>query len=267
MPEGTKPYICPEEGCGKSFRTGSKLRTHSKVHDQNRYVCMHPSHLAACHQSELRHDTGEKATSGTAEDYEEDEEAESSQQTFPRFATWSALQEHNKLEHPPTCPHPECDGRIFKSNKKLRKHCIKVHLETIGHTEDEGDTGTADETDHHDGGDAEKIQDLELGGIEFASIESGRSIAQEESHCVSQQEVEAQTPFAASFGEKESASYSSSFGGRERKRKAGPSPTPRIIPMQSIPFEAFDGSGDYSCDANDTGVDAAQRQDKRVRFV
>lgn len=32
-PKGTLPFICTHHDCNKSFSTGSKLRSHSKVHD------------------------------------------------------------------------------------------------------------------------------------------------------------------------------------------------------------------------------------------
>ena len=46
----------------------------------------------------------------------------------PRFDTWSALQEHNKTEHPPTCLHPGC-GRVYRTNKGLKRHILKRHID------------------------------------------------------------------------------------------------------------------------------------------
>ncbi|KAK4686307.1 hypothetical protein P7C73_g3818, partial [Tremellales sp. Uapishka_1] len=47
---------------------------------------------------------------------------------MPTFPVWSALQQHIHDEHPPTCPHTECNGRAFKSSQRLRDH-LKVHAE------------------------------------------------------------------------------------------------------------------------------------------
>jgi hypothetical protein len=42
------------------------------------------------------------------------------------FPNWTALQDHNREHHPPTCPHSECEGRIILSHKGLKGH-LKVH--------------------------------------------------------------------------------------------------------------------------------------------
>lgn len=47
---------------------------------------------------------------------------------FPNFPTWTALQAHMHEVHAPTCPHPECHGRTFKSAQRLKDH-LKVHGE------------------------------------------------------------------------------------------------------------------------------------------
>lgn len=31
---GEKPYVCPEEGCGKKFRQGSLLSIHKRIHQE-----------------------------------------------------------------------------------------------------------------------------------------------------------------------------------------------------------------------------------------
>ncbi|WWC64853.1 uncharacterized protein I303_107467 [Kwoniella dejecticola CBS 10117] len=92
MPEGTKLFQCPHEGCDKSFNMKAHLRAHEKTHDANRYTCSHPSH-------------------GT---------------DFPSFPVWSALQTHIQQAHPPICPHAECNGRAFKNAQRLKDH-LKVH--------------------------------------------------------------------------------------------------------------------------------------------
>ncbi|KAF7321425.1 Transcription factor iiia [Mycena kentingensis (nom. inval.)] len=93
---GTKPYQCLHPGCTKSFSTNQHLRTHAKVHDDKRYTCSNPACLV----------------NGTL--------------TF--FPTWTALQHHNRTVHPPTCPHPSCNGKTFTSHKGLRGH-LKLHEE------------------------------------------------------------------------------------------------------------------------------------------
>ncbi|KAK7057485.1 hypothetical protein R3P38DRAFT_2841252 [Favolaschia claudopus] len=93
---GTKPYQCPREGCTKSFATNQHLRTHSKIHNENRYTCSNPTCLAA------------------------------SGDTIKFYPTWTALQHHNRTEHPPTCTHPSCNNRVFSAQKGLRAH-QKIH--------------------------------------------------------------------------------------------------------------------------------------------
>ncbi|OWZ52983.1 transcription factor iiia [Cryptococcus neoformans 125.91] len=94
MPPGTKPFICTHEGCSASFATKTHLKNHEKTHDERRYICSH-------------HDHGED---------------------FPAFSKWTELQKHISTEHAPTCPHPECNGRIFKNNQRLRDH-LRVHAD------------------------------------------------------------------------------------------------------------------------------------------
>ncbi|KAK8853452.1 hypothetical protein IAR55_004159 [Kwoniella newhampshirensis] len=94
LPEGSKPWPCTHEGCGASFSMKAHLKAHQKTHDPTRYTCSHPSH-----GSEL-----------------------------PSFPVWSALQTHMHQAHPPTCPHQDCHGRVFKTQQRLRDH-LKVHAE------------------------------------------------------------------------------------------------------------------------------------------
>ncbi|GMK55799.1 hypothetical protein CspeluHIS016_0208550 [Cutaneotrichosporon spelunceum] len=94
MPAGSKPWACTHEGCGRSFVTKQKLRTHDKTHDPTRYMCSHPIHGL----------------------------------NMPSFPVWSALQAHIRDAHPPTCPHAECEGRAFKNAGRLREH-LRVHAE------------------------------------------------------------------------------------------------------------------------------------------
>ncbi|KAF7362145.1 hypothetical protein MVEN_00560500 [Mycena venus] len=101
---GTKPYQCEHEGCTQSFTTNQHLRTHSKVHNEKRYACSHPTCLAA------------------------------SGDTITFYPTWTALQHHNRTEHPPTCLHPSCNDRTFSSQKGLRAH-QKIHEQQAAQAE------------------------------------------------------------------------------------------------------------------------------------
>lgn len=38
------------------------------------------------------------------------------------YPTWTALQHHTRMAHPPTCTDPSCNGRVFASQKGLRLH-------------------------------------------------------------------------------------------------------------------------------------------------
>ncbi|KAI0094720.1 hypothetical protein BDY19DRAFT_872574, partial [Irpex rosettiformis] len=96
FPPGTKPYRCTHTGCDKSFSTNQHLRTHSRTHDEKRYTCVHTTCLAL----------------------------QAPNTTF--YPTWTALQHHIRTAHPPTCPHPECDGKTFTAQKGLRAH-LKIH--------------------------------------------------------------------------------------------------------------------------------------------
>ncbi|KIJ58546.1 hypothetical protein HYDPIDRAFT_87559 [Hydnomerulius pinastri MD-312] len=95
-PPGTKPYICSHPGCTKSFATNQKLRGHLKTHDDKRYTCSHLNCLPSADKDPIY------------------------------FATWTALQAHMRTDHPPTCTHPSCNGRIFASQSGLRAH-QKLH--------------------------------------------------------------------------------------------------------------------------------------------
>jgi len=150
MPEGANPFPCTHAGCGKSFKTGSKLRSHAKVHDETRYICMHASHRLA---------SAEGSPPGQA----------------PKFPTWSALQAHNKLAHPPACPHPECDGKVFKNTKALKKHRIAKHLQgvTQSFAYEEEDGEESDEwpgNDSHFYAEEEEDEDEEEEQEEFEEV-------------------------------------------------------------------------------------------------
>ncbi|KAM0786429.1 hypothetical protein ACM66B_001893 [Microbotryomycetes sp. NB124-2] len=93
---GTLPFKCEHDGCDRSFKQLTHLKTHLKTHNLDRYLCAHPN----CLDKPL---------------------------DARRFGTWSALQKHTKDDHPPTCPHEECQGKTFTTSRGLRKHLQGVH--------------------------------------------------------------------------------------------------------------------------------------------
>ncbi|KAJ3569593.1 hypothetical protein NP233_g4941 [Leucocoprinus birnbaumii] len=115
-PPGTKPYQCEQPECSKSFSTNQQLKAHAKTHDDKRYTCIHIQCLA---------------TSGETPTY---------------FPNWSALQNHIRNAHPPTCTHEACAGRTFTTQKGLRAH-MKLH-EQRDMMEILEDDSADDEADH-----------------------------------------------------------------------------------------------------------------------
>ncbi|KXN87363.1 Transcription factor IIIA [Leucoagaricus sp. SymC.cos] len=95
-PPGTKPYRCEHPQCTKSFSTNQQLKAHSKTHDEKRYTCVHIQCINKLNDNPAY------------------------------FPTWSALQNHIRSVHPPTCPHVSCSGRTFTTQKGLRAH-MKLH--------------------------------------------------------------------------------------------------------------------------------------------
>ena len=72
----------------------------------NRYACVHPS----CIQSTSSSD-GAVPVPGDSLRY---------------FSTWTELQRHVRIAHPPICPHTECKGRTFTNNTNLKAH-LRLH--------------------------------------------------------------------------------------------------------------------------------------------
>jgi hypothetical protein len=46
------------------------------------------------------------------------------------YPNWTSLQHHIHTDHPPTCPHASCNGKVFASHYGLRAHhkpCLDSH--------------------------------------------------------------------------------------------------------------------------------------------
>ncbi|KAN0066134.1 hypothetical protein ACQY0O_000228 [Thecaphora frezii] len=102
------PFACSFQGCTMRFATNAKRRSHFKTHEQGRYTCSvahsTPQHPASDHGQP---DPSALASANGSHVY-----------VFP---TWTALQEHMKQCHPPTCPWPGC-GKLFTRQDNLRAH-------------------------------------------------------------------------------------------------------------------------------------------------
>ncbi|GAA5832328.1 hypothetical protein JCM11251_006411 [Rhodosporidiobolus azoricus] len=110
---GTDPFQCEHPGCGRSFKQKVHLKAHEKTHDPTRYVCLHPD----CASLPL---------------------------SDRQFSTWTLLQRHTKTAHPPTCPHSECRGKTFTTNRGLRNHLALHEGDAKG---DDGEDGGVTTTD------------------------------------------------------------------------------------------------------------------------
>lgn len=221
---------------------------------------MHPSHLAL-----HKRDPSARDSIATAEPNGDDES------NFPHFATWSALQEHNKIEHPPTCPHAECRGRTFKNNKKLRKHCIKFHLETLPQSEEE--TATAEEEEGGSESAAQesgKIQDAASSHVNLSS--KGPSATEDGTGQYTTLDSARDPPLPLSRGSAEpreqNKSSSQVLAGKLRKRNYDGSPSDLLIPTQPNVYGNFDGIDDYDqIEGQQDDEDIVLPANKRVRFA
>lgn len=75
------PFVC--DVCHKHFLTNAKRRHHMRIHEEGRYQCILPHAVAPLPPEHPPHtDTGVSWS----------------------FATWTHLQRHMRLCHPPTCP-------------------------------------------------------------------------------------------------------------------------------------------------------------------
>lgn len=131
-PPGTKPYRCEHEGCTKSFTTSQKLRVHAKTHDGTSDQCqMSFDRLAEIMSPDKRYTCVHPACTTPG------------QSTPTYYSTWTSLQQHMRTAHPPTCPHPSCNGKIFSAQKGLRAH-LRIHEHRdieAGLREDDTDVG------------------------------------------------------------------------------------------------------------------------------
>jgi len=90
------PFVC--DVCDKHFLTNAKRRHHMRIHEEGRYQCILPHAVAPLPPEHPPHtDTGVSWS----------------------FATWTHLQRHMRLCHPPPCP--VC-GRAFANREKMRRH-------------------------------------------------------------------------------------------------------------------------------------------------
>lgn len=164
------------------------------VFADERYVCLHSSHPV-----------GEK----------------------PKFSNWTALQAHNRTAHPPICPHAECKGKEFSSNKQLKKHMMRRHVdgveEQIAESAESAEEPTSTETEGETDGD----RDQHTGGNTGANG-GGKSAR------------------AARSGSR-STRVDTTSGNSAEMRLAGASRQDRhLIPTEPVaPFADFDGEADY----------------------
>lgn len=101
------PFECEHEGCGKRFATNAKRRHHMRIHEEGRYRCIldHTGPVPAGHPPY----TVQNDMPGWS------------------FSTWTHLQRHMRLCHPPTCT--TC-GRAFASRDQLKRHA-RTHDDTF----------------------------------------------------------------------------------------------------------------------------------------
>lgn len=96
---GELPYACEHEGCDKRFATYSKRQHHMRVHEKGRYQCVLP-HLSAPPAGHPPYTIDEALQAWS-------------------FSTWTHLQRHMRLYHPPTCH--QC-GKVFANRENLKRH-------------------------------------------------------------------------------------------------------------------------------------------------
>lgn len=104
---GELPYACEHEGCHKRFSTYAKRQHHMRVHEKGRYQCIlpHPSAPPPGHPPYTVDDALQAWS----------------------FSTWTHLQRHMHLCHPPTCH--QC-GQVFANRENLKRH-QQLHTESL----------------------------------------------------------------------------------------------------------------------------------------
>lgn len=138
-PPGTKSYRCEHTGCTKSFATNQKLRAHMKTHDGIVTVLILFYLLRTLLTRTLNHaDKRYICTHGSCTP------GASTAATY--YPTWSALQHHMRVAHPPTCPRPSCHGKTFASPHGLRAH-LKIHAQRDMEAEMHVAANSSDEDD------------------------------------------------------------------------------------------------------------------------
>ncbi|EPQ32408.1 uncharacterized protein PFL1_00604 [Pseudozyma flocculosa PF-1] len=167
------PFPCSHPGCSMRFATNAKRRSHFKTHEQGRYTCYMAHAKPQDESSQGSH--GPSAQRSASSD--------GSHGNVYVFPNWSALQEHMRQFHPPTCPWPGC-GKSFVRQDNLRAHYSR-HEKRMANLEAEvqlqnsplGGSSTALLSDDDDGlDDDEDNSSSESDGDEWRPLDGeGRS--------------------------------------------------------------------------------------------
>lgn len=97
------PFVCEHEGCSQRFATNAKRRHHARIHEEGRYRCILPHSMPPPPNHPPY--TVQRDMPGWS------------------FSTWTHLQRHMRLCHPPTC---SVCGRSYASRDQLKRHAV-VH--------------------------------------------------------------------------------------------------------------------------------------------
>ncbi|KAL9104206.1 MAG: hypothetical protein Q9163_000806 [Psora crenata] len=135
--EGRQKFICRSEGCGQTFRKHSTLQAHvSRIHEGRKpYVCAFlkddgkrcnagfdiPARLQI-HEGRLH--GVKRYTCTICFSGRRDERDPEENELLVVFSTYSALQEHIAISHPPTCA--ECGMKCI-SQATLKSHVEVIH--------------------------------------------------------------------------------------------------------------------------------------------
>ena len=172
-----------------------------------RYVCLHTSHAV-----------GEK----------------------PKFGNWTALQAHNRIAHPPICPHAECDGKEFSSNKQLKKHMMRRHVdgveEKVAESAESAEEPTSTETEGETDRDTDHRTEGNTGaGNLTRSVRAARN--------------DLRHPLADKTSGNSAEGRLIEASGQDR----------RLIPTEPVaPFADFDGEDDYEEEEDEDDVQVVE---------